>query len=46
MGPSMLAEREPETWPVLPLAATCAQMSSSGDPQNASKYPSAPGFVV
>jgi RHS repeat-associated protein len=34
----MLAEREPETWPVLPLAAPCAQVSSAGDPQNASKY--------
>jgi len=34
----MLAEREPETWPVLPLAAPCAQVSSSSDPQHASKY--------
>lgn len=34
----MLAEREPETWPLPPLAAACATVSCSDGPEYASKY--------
>ena len=34
----MLAEREPETWPVPPPAAGCAEVFGSDGPEYASKY--------